>query len=184
MQTFWQDLRYGLRMLLKRPAFTLISIITLALGIGANTAIFSVINAVLLQALPYHDSQRLVVVAASDASGERDVISIDEARDFSAQFTTLSDFTAFQSQSVNLTGGDQPERIRGAFVAADFFKVFNLSPVAGRTFITGEDQPGAARVAVVNEGFWQRYLNAATDLRDKKVILNGEPFSVIGVVTG
>src|ERR1700759_1315772 len=102
MKTLWQDLRFGLRMLLKRPGFTLISITTLALGIGANTAIFSVINAVLLQALPYHDSQRLVLVSASDASGERDAISIIEAQDFSAQFTALGDFTAQQSQSVNL----------------------------------------------------------------------------------
>jgi putative ABC transport system permease protein len=183
MQMLSQDLRYGARMLLKRPGFTLVAVITLALGIGANTAIFSVINAVLLRALPYHNGKQLVMLFAADATGQRDVISLAEAQDFAAQMTTLDDFAAFQSQSVNLTGLDQPERVRGGFVTASFFEVFNLSPVIGRTFAHGEDQPGAERVAVVNEGFWQRHLNSDPDLTGKKVILNGEPYSVIGVVT-
>ncbi|MFL6276639.1 MAG: ABC transporter permease [Blastocatellia bacterium] len=183
MQTIMQDIRYGARMLLKRPGFTFVAIITLALGIGANTAIFSVINAVLLRALPYHNSRQLVMLFAADAKGNRDVISLPEAQDFAAQLTTLDDFAAFQSQSVNLTGQDQPERVRGGFVSANFFEVFNLSPVIGRTFMRGEDQPGADRVAVVNEGFWQRHLNSDPDLTGKKVILNGEPYSVVGVVT-
>jgi putative ABC transport system permease protein len=183
MQMILQDLRYGARMLLKRPGFTFVAIITLALGIGANTAIFSVINAVLLRALPYHNPQQLVMLFAADAKGNRDVISLPEAQDFAAQLTALDDFAAFQSQSVNLTGQDQPERVRGGFVSASFFDVFHLSPVIGRTFMRGEDQPGADRVAVVNEGFWQRHLNSDPDLTGKKVILNGEPYSVVGVVT-
>src|SRR5438128_2109800 len=183
MQTIIQDLRYSIRLLAKRPGFTLVAVLTLALGIGANTAIFSVVNAVLLRALPYHNPQQIAMVFATDTQGERDVISIAEAQDFAAQLTTFDDFAAMQTQSVNLTGLDQPERVRGGFVTANFFDVFNLSPVIGRTFTRGEDQPGTERVVVVNQGFWQRHLNSDADLTGKKVILNGEPYSVIGVVT-
>src|SRR5436305_1583212 len=183
MSTLIQDLRYGARMLAKKPGFTFIAVLTLALGIGANTAIFSVVNAVLLRALPYHNSRQIVMVFASDSQGQRDVLSPAETEDIAARLTTFEDFTAMQSQSVNLTGLDQPERVRGGFVTANFFDVFNLSPVIGRTFTRGEDQPGAERVVVVNQGFWQRHLNSDTDLTGKKVILNGEPYSVIGVVT-
>jgi putative ABC transport system permease protein len=184
MQTLLQDVRYGARMLRKRPGFTFVAVLTLALGIGANTAIFSVVNAVLLKALPYYNPERLVLLWATEPNGERDGISIIEAQEFAAQMTALEDFTAMQSQSVNLTGLDQPERVRGAFVTADYFAVFHLSPLLGRTFARGEDQPGAARLAVVNEGFWRRYLDSDTNLAGKKVILNGEPYSVIGVIPG
>src|SRR5690348_457289 len=183
MQTLIQDLRYGARMLTKKPGFTVIAVLTLALGIGANTAIFSVVNAVLLRALPYYNSRQIVMVFASDSNGQRDVLSPAESEDIAARLTTLEDYTAMQSQSVNLTGLDQPERVRGGFVAANFFEVFHISPLIGRTFARGEDQVGADRVVVVNEGFWQRHLNADPDLSDKKIILNGEPYSVIGVIT-
>lgn len=184
LEDLWQDLRFGARGLFKQPAFTLIAVLTLALGIGANTALFSVINAVLLKALPYHNSHRLVLVSGADQSAGPEAISPAEAQDFAAQLTTLEDFTAMQSQSINLTGGAQPERVRGAFVTANFFEVFNLLPIAGRTFARGEDQPGAERVVVVNEGFWRRRLNSDPELADRKVILNGEPYSVVGVVPG
>jgi putative ABC transport system permease protein len=183
MQTFTQDLRYSARMLVKRPGFTFVAVITLALGIGANTAIFSVVNAVLLRALPYPNPQQIVMLFATDTQGERDVISPAEAQDFASQLNTFDDLAAMQTQSVNLTGMDQPERVRGGYVTANFFAVFNLSSIIGRTFAPGEDQPGAERTVVVNEGFWQRHLNSDSDLTGKKVILNGEPYSVIGVVT-
>jgi predicted permease len=182
LEDLWQDLRFGARGLLKQPAFTLVAVLTLALGIGANTAIFSVVNAVLLRALPYHNSHRLVLAYGTDQGGGPGTISVAEAQDFAAQLTTLEDFAAMQSQSINLTGGAQPERVRGAFVTANFFEVFNLSPVMGRTFARGEDQPGADRVVVVNEGFWRRRLNSNPELASQKVILNGEPYSVVGVV--
>jgi putative ABC transport system permease protein len=182
LEDLWLDLRFGARSLLKQPAFTLVAVLTLALGIGANTAIFSVINAVLLKALPYHNSQRLVLVSGADQSAGPQTISPAEAQDFAAQLTTLEDFAAMQSQSINLTGGAQPERVRGAFVTANFFEVFNLSPVIGRTCARGEDQPGTERVVVVNEGFWRRRLNSAPELAGLKVMLNGEPYGVIGVV--
>ena len=180
--TFVQDARYGVRMMLKSPAFTAVAVLTLAAGVGANTAIFSVVNAVLLKALPYHNSHRLVLVSGADRSGGHGVISTGEAQDLAAQLTTLEDFAAMQSQSINLTGGAQPERVRGAFVTDNFFDVFNLLPAAGRTFARGEDQPGAERVVVVKEGFWRRRLNSDPDLAGRKLILNGEPYSVVGVV--
>src|ERR1700750_313039 len=107
MNTLLQDLRYGWRMLWKKPGFTLVAVITLALGIGANTAIFSVVNAVLLRALPYVNPQQLALLWATDPQGERDVISPAEAQDFAAQLTTFEDLAAMQTQSVNLTGLDQ-----------------------------------------------------------------------------
>ena len=180
--TLLQDVRYGVRMMVKSPAVTLVAVLTLAAGVGANTAIFSVVNAVLLKSLPYHDSHRLVIVSGTDQSAEHAVLSPAEAQDFAAQLATLEDFAAMQTQSINLTGGAEPERVRGAFVTANFFEVFKLLPTAGRTFARGEDQPGAEHVAVVNEGFWRRRLNSDPELAGRRVILNGEPYSVVGVV--
>ena len=108
--------------------FSAIAVITLALGIGANTAIFSVVNAVLLRSLPYHNGNQLVALASSTSSGERDGLSIPEAQDFKDRMQSLEDLTAFQSQSVNVTGGDRPDRVRGSFVTANYFTVFDSSP--------------------------------------------------------
>lgn len=110
MQILRQDLRYGARMLLKKPLFTIIAVLTLALGIGANTAIFSVVNAVLLRSLPYHNPNQLVVLSATSSSGDRDGLSIPEVQEFQAQMRSLEDLTGFQTQSVNLTGGERPDR--------------------------------------------------------------------------
>jgi len=183
METLIHDLRYGVRMLLKKPVFSLIAVATLALGIGANTAIFSVVNAVLLRSLPYHKSNQLVVLSSTNAAGERNGLSFPEVQDFQARMQSLEDLTAFQSQSVNVTGGDRPDRLRGGFVTANFFKVFNLNTVLGRTFADGEDKQGAERLVVVNERVWRERLKAEPNLANQKLILNGEPYSVIGVVT-
>jgi putative ABC transport system permease protein len=182
MNTIWQDLRYGARMLMKKPGFTAVAALTLALGIGANTAIFSVVNAALIRALPYHNPNQLIILFSTSADGQRDAMSIQEMREFQTQSQTLEDLTGFLSQSVNLTGGDRPDRVRGAFVAANFFQVFDLKPVVGRTFAPGEDGPGAEKVVVVNEKLWRERLSGDPNLTGKKLILNGEPFKVIGVV--
>ena len=183
MQILRQDLRYGARMLTKKPLFTIIAVLTLALGIGANTAIFSVVNAVLLRSLPYHNAKQLIILSTTSTSGDRDGLSVPEAQDYQARMQSLEDLTAFQSQSVNVTGGDRPDRVRGAFVSANFFKVFNLTPLIGRTFAEGEDRQGGEKLAVVNEKMWQERLNSDPNLQAKKLILNGEPYSVIGVVS-
>ncbi len=182
MQILQQDLRYGVRMLPKKPLFTIVAILTVALGVGANTAIFSVVNAVLLRALPYHKGDQIVVVSSITPSGEPDALSAPEVQDFRQRMQSLEDLVSFQSQSVNVTGVDRPDRVRGAFVSANFFEFFNLPPVAGRTFLAGEDQPGAARFAVVNEKLWRERLQGDANLESKKLILNGEPYSIIGVI--
>jgi putative ABC transport system permease protein len=183
MQILRQDLRYGARMLAKKPLFTIVAVITLALGIGANTAIFSVVNAVLLRALPYHNPTQLVVLSTVASNGERDGLSIPEVQDYQARMKSLDELAAFQTQSVNITGGERPDRVRGAFVSANFFMVFNLAPILGRTFAEGEDQKGAAKLAVVNEKMWQERLNSDLKLDGRTLTLNGEPYSVIGVVS-
>ena len=183
MRTLRQDLRYGVRMLTKKPVFSIIAVVTLALGIGANTAIFSVVNAVLLRSLPYHNANKLVALSSTSSSGDRDGLSIPEAQDFQTRMQSLEDLTAFQSQSVNVTGGERPDRVRGAFVSANFFKVFDINPMVGRTFVEGEDARGGAKLAVVNEKIWRERLNGDKNVETKRLILNGEPYSVIGVVS-
>src|SRR5215510_12029184 len=180
LQNLQQDVRYGARLLVKKPLFVIISVITLALGIGANTAIFSVVNAVLLRSLPYHKGDRMVVVSSTTPSADFDGLSPQELDEFRAGMNSLEDLVGFQSQSVNVTGSDRPDRIRGAFVSSNFFQFFNLTPIAGRTFGPGEDKPGAPKNVVVNEKMWRERLNGASDLSSKKLILNGEPYNVIG----
>ena len=183
MQILLHDLRYGVRTLVKKPLFTIIAVITLALGIGANTAIFSVVNAVLLRSLPYYKADQLIILSSLTPSGEEDGISQLESEDFRAQMHSVDALVGFQSQSVNVTGSDRPDRIRGAFVSANYFQFFNLVPTIGRTFSDGEDKQGAPRNVVVNEKLWRERLKSDTNLVDKKLILNGEVYSVIGVVS-
>ncbi|HEU5238911.1 MAG TPA: ABC transporter permease [Pyrinomonadaceae bacterium] len=183
METLRQDLRFAMRTLAKKPLFTIVAVATLALAIGANTAIFSVVNAVLLRALPYHKSDQLAVLSTVSGAGDRDLLSVPEAQDFQSQMSTFEDLAFFQTQSVNVTGGERPDRVRGSFVSANYFRFFNLNPIIGRTFSDGEDRPGGPRLAVINEKMWRERLNGDTRLADKTLILNGEPYSVIGVVT-
>ena len=183
MNNFTQDVRFAFRTLAKKPLFTIVAVATLALSIGANTAIFSVVNAVLLRALPYHKSSQLVVLSTLSGAGEPDGLSVPDARDFQTKMASLEDLAFFQSQSVNVTGGERPDRVRGAFVSANYFRFFNLNPISGRTFSDGEDLPGAPKLAVINEKMWRERLNGDANLTEKKLILNGEAYSVIGVVT-
>lgn len=183
MNVLVQDIKFAFRMLLKKPLFTIVVVLTLALGIGANTAIFSVVNAVLLRALPYHRADQLLIVSGLSPGGDTDTISIPELEDYRAGLYSVDSIVGLQSQSVNLTGGERPDRIRGAFVTSNYFDFFNLKPVIGRTFLPGEDKQGAARLVVLNEKMWRERLNGDSNLEGKKLILNGEPYTVIGVVT-
>src|SRR5688500_8724917 len=142
MGDLWQDLCYAARGLAKKPLFALTAVLTLALGIGANSAIFSVINDVLLRALPYRDAARLIELYGLGPDGNRVLISRREAEVFQSRAQTLEALTMVTSQSVNLTGGERPERVRGAFVSANFFDTFAIAPVFGRTFAQGDDGPG------------------------------------------
>jgi putative ABC transport system permease protein len=182
MADLWQDVRYAARLLAKEPLFAFTAVLTLALAIGANTAIFSVVNAVLLRPLPYRDPERLISIPTLSPSGDRQVFFRRDLESFRSRTQTLEAVAMVMTQSVNLTGGDRPERIRGAFVSANLFDVFQIQPLIGRTFAPDEDRPGGARLAVVSERWWRSRMNGDSALGSRTLTLNGEPYQVIGVV--
>jgi putative ABC transport system permease protein len=178
-----QDIRYTLRMLAKNPGFTLVAVITLALGIGANTAVFSLVNSILLRPLPLPASRQLMVLFVKEGSATQEWgASYPDFEDWRRQSRSFDGLTAFAPQSVNLTGGEQPARIRGAFVSSNFFAVTGVQPSVGREFEPGEDEPGAAHVAIINYGLWQGRLGGDPQILGKSLRLNGEAFTIIGVM--
>ncbi|MFY9611321.1 MAG: ABC transporter permease [Blastocatellia bacterium] len=184
MQTFFYDLRYSARILLKKPAFTLIAVITLALGIGANTAIFSVVDAVLLRSLPYSEPDRLMQMFLNNPEtaegrggyGNSDFLALKERNQ------SFEKVAAITGSRFSVTGSGTPEQVSGAVVSADFFDVLKVQPQRGRTFLSDEDKPGSPRSVVVSHGFWKKHLNSAADALGKSVTLNGESYAVIGVM--
>jgi putative ABC transport system permease protein len=182
MQTLFQDLRYAGRMLVKTPGFTAIAILTLALGIGANSAIFSVVNAVLLRPLMYKDSEKLVRLYEGLPQGGTGSVSVPNLKDWREQNTAFSQIAAYQYGNFNLSVQDQPERIVGANVSSEFFDVLGAPAQLGRTFQKGEDQPGGNRVVVLSDGLWRRNFGADANLVGKNISIGGENFSVIGIM--
>jgi putative ABC transport system permease protein len=184
MQNFWQDLRCGARMLLKQPGFTLIAVITLALGIGANTAIFSVVNAVLLRPLPYPEPERLVkAFLTNPAQGESN--STLGMADFLAvreRNQSFENVTAFSFAAFTLTGGERPEEVSGAWVSADFFATLGVTPARGRAYQAEDERPESARVAVISHSFWQQRLAAEPQVIGKTINLDSTPYTIIGVM--
>ncbi|HKC88250.1 MAG TPA: ABC transporter permease [Blastocatellia bacterium] len=183
MQTLWQDLRYGARMLLKSPGFTLIAVFTLALGIGANTAIFSVVNAVLLRPLPYSEPERLMMVNTTDLTrgGANMGINLPDFREWRDRNRSFEAVAAFSVDSYNISGNEEPERVAGAVASAGLFKTMGVNPAQGRAFLSEEEQYGKHRVVVLSDSLWQRRFGAQTRLDGQKLKLNGEVFTVIGV---
>ena len=184
VETFFHDIRYALRMLRKNPGFTAAAVMTLALGIGGNTAMFSVINAVLLRALPFHNPERLVTLRESSPQHEmeRAAVSPPNFVDWSIQSQTLEHIAAYRYWGFVLTGGDEPERIRGARVSASLFPLLGIRPVLGRTFLPEEDRFGSRPVVLVREGLWLRRFGADPDLIGKSLTLNGESYTVVGIL--
>src|ERR1700749_4679049 len=159
METLIQDVRYGMRMMRKRPGFTAVVVLTLALGIGANTAIFSVVNAVLLKPLPYRHAERLVWVAGNVRGGtDRASVSPADFIDYRAQNTVFEEFAASLSVpfAVSLTGAGEPERLTGSLVTANYFRVFGVVPALGRAFGADEERAGPAPVVILSDGLWKR----------------------------
>jgi len=184
MQTLWQDLRYGARMLLKNPGFTLVAVITLALGIGANTAIFSVVNAVLLRPLPYPHAERMVYVLEgrlSDPKAE-DSYSPQNFTEMRSRNQSFDSYSALSYVSFTLTGDQQPEALNGLLATADFGRVIGTAPALGRFFTADEDTPGKDHVALISDGLWTRRFGADPQIVGRSVQLNGEPFTIIGVM--
>ncbi len=184
MQSFIQDLRYGARTLMKKPGFTLIAVITLALGIGANTAIFSVVNAVLLRPLPYPEPERLMTVSSTDLTrGNADFgINLPDFREWRASNRSFEAIAAFSADNYNISGNEEPERVVGAVASADFFKAMGVSPAEGRAFLREEEQYGKHRVVVLSDGLWSHRFGARARLDGQTIKLNGEVFTVIGVM--
>ncbi|MBO0858114.1 MAG: ABC transporter permease [Chloracidobacterium sp.] len=184
MQTLWQDLRYCARMLLKRPGFTLVAVITLALGIGANTAIFSVVNAVLLRALPYPHAERMVFVFEGRLSDPKveDAYSPQNFTDIRSRNQSFDSYFALSSVSFTLTGDQQPEALNGLLATADFGRVVGTAPALGRFFTAEEDAPDKERVALIGDDLWRRRFGADPQIVGRSVQLNSEPFTIIGVM--
>src|SRR5262245_24664759 len=180
----FQDLRFGARMLLKQPGFTAIATLTLALGIGANTAIFTLVNSILLKPLPFKDPERLVMVWRANA--ERTANDLPSSAplfiDWRERNQVFERMTAFIDGRFNLAVAGEAELIRGANVSADFFETLGAPPLLGRGFLPAEDQPGAEPVVVLSHGLWQQYYAAAPEIVGQKVTINAQPYTVAGVM--
>jgi putative ABC transport system permease protein len=198
MQMLLQDLRYALRMLRKNPGFTAVAVLTLALGIGANTAIFTVVNAVLLRPLPYPNPDRIVRLVWTLANGEKIQgasipmfvawqENVQALQDFAlsdlegAMWTGLKEYY-FIGPGVNLTGSERPERVTSLHVSASYFRLFGAPMEIGRPFTAQEDIPGGPRVVVFSDGFWRRRFGSDRNLLGKAILLGGEPHVVVGVL--
>src|SRR5438132_7330445 len=178
-----QDVRYGLRMLAKNPAFTAIAVLALALGIGANSAIFSVVNAILLRPLPYKNPKQLVMVweNATHLGFPKDTPSPANFLDWRQQTTVFEGMAAFTERSFNLTGVGEPERLDGRRVSSNLFDLLGVRPIIGRTFVAQEDQPGT-KVVLLNESLWKRRFGGDPAVIGRALNLNGEPYTVVGVL--
>jgi predicted permease len=178
-----QDLRFGLRTLIKNLGFTIVAVIALALGIGANSAIFSVVNAILLRPLPYKGPDQLVVIweNATHLGFPKDTPSPANFLDWRQQSTVFEGMSAFAERSFNLTGVGEPERLEGRRVSANLFDVLGVKPIIGRTFVAEEDQPGT-KVVLLNESLWKRRFSSDPGVIGRAVNLNGEPYTVVGVL--
>jgi putative ABC transport system permease protein len=184
VQSVWQDLQFAVRMLHKNPGFTIIAIVTLALGIGANTAIFSVVNAVLLQPLPFNNSGRLLSVSQIDlkthASGA--YISNTKLTAIQEQNRSLENVGAYYAMTLSLVTDREPEAVNGARATLDFFKVLGVAPSQGRAFLAEEEQPNGADVAVITDGFWHSHFGADPGAIGKSIALDGKNVTIVGIL--
>ena len=182
MTTLLQDLKYGLRMLAKNPGFTAVAVITLALGIGANTAIFSFVDAVLLKPLPFPHPERMVMVWEKPPDGGRNVVSTLNFLDWKNQNSVFDAMAAQGGATMTLTGADLPVMLRVGLVSAPYFNIFGAEPLLGRTFAPDEDQPGKQHEAVLSHRVWENRFGADPGLIGRTISLDGEAYTVIGVM--
>lgn len=182
MQTLWQDLRYGCRMLLKSPGFTLVAVLALALGIGANTAIFSVVNAVLLRPLPFAEADRLVMLSERHEQIPRRQISYPNFLDWRKRNQVFEAMSTIRGYALTLTGIGEPEMLDASMVSADYLSIMRARPVLGRDFLAEEDKPGAGAVTILSHGFWQRRFGGDANILGRSITLDNKPFTIIGVM--
>ena len=182
MATLIQDIRYGVRMLLASPTFTAIAVLALALGIGANSAIFSVVNAVLLRPLPYREPDRIVSINKIADKGGLPGIAAHEYLDWQEHNQVFDEVAGYSSDNYNLVYNEEPERISCAKVTASFFTLLDVEPVRGRAFLPEEDRQGHNQVAIISEGFWQHRAGGDPDIVGRALTLNDKSYTIVGVM--
>ena len=182
MSSLLRDVRHSVRTLRHSPGFTAVAVLTLAIGIGANTAIFSFVDAMLLRPLPYPDADRIVRVMEKPPKGERNGISTLNFLDWQKDNTVFDFMSAQTGDAVTLTGGTEPVQLRGAQVSAGYFKAFGVDAALGRTFLPGEDQLGKNQVAVISHTLWMTQFGGDPSILNRTVLLNNEPYSIVGVL--
>ncbi len=181
MSNFWQDVRYALRVLLKNPGFAAVAILTLALGIGVNSALFSVVNGVLLAPLPFPNPDQLCIVYSTSASFEHGSSSYPNFLDWQEQNRSFAALGAFRNANYNLTGSGDPERLHAHMISADFFPAFGIQPLLGRNFTPEEDRAGGNPVVILGDGLWKRKFASSPDMLGKSIILNATPYTIVGI---
>lgn len=183
METLTQDLRYALRTLARHPAFATVAALTLALGIGATTTIFTVVDAVLLRPLPWPEPDRIVMVYGTRGDVRQNGVAYLDFKDWREQSTSFDELGVVRGQSVNLTRGEMPDRLIGSFVTASTFRLLGASTLQGRLFTDAETEVATKEpVAVVSETVWRARFGSRPDLVGQKMVLNGQPFSVVGIM--
>jgi len=184
MDNFIKDIRYGLGRLWRRPGFTVIAVITLALGIGANSAIFSVVNSVILRPLPFRDSDRLMVIWGNiHAEGLNELeLSGPEFIDLRTQAKALEQIAGYETRGFNLSGVDQPERLRGAVVSANLFSTLAIDAAVGRTLCDQEHTSGNDQVVLLSDSLWRRQYGGNKAILNQTITLDGQRFTVVGIM--
>lgn len=184
MQGLYQDIQYGVRMMFKKPGFTAITVMTLALGIGANTAIFSLVSAVLVQPLKYREPDRLVMVWEDESAAgfPRETPAVANYADWKAQNQSFEEMAALEQRSYDLTGEGEPEKISAFGVTANFFSLLGVSPALGRTFTPEEDKSGANKVVVISHSLWLNRFGGERGIINRNIPLNGEQYTIVGVM--
>ncbi len=177
-----EDLRFAGRMVRRAPGFAVVAVATLGLGIGASTALFSVVNGVLLEPLPYVDAGRLVAVYAKTAGFERAPVTYLNFLDWQREARTFESMAIYRNEDHNITGGAQAERVAGQMISAGFFPTLGVRPVLGRTFDAGDDRVGAAPVAILGGGYWRRKFGGSRGVIGSTVLLDGTPYVIVGVM--
>jgi putative ABC transport system permease protein len=185
MDTLWQDVKYGVRALAKSPGFALVAILTLALGIGANTAIFSVVHAALLRPLPYPEPDRLVMVWANverRGGPAQEWTNPDDLHDWRTQNTVFEDMAALAGGASTLTGDGEPAQLSATSVTFPILRTLRVTPALGRDFTAEDDTPNGPRVTILTHGLWQRRFGSDPDIVGRAITLDGQPFTVVGVL--
>src|SRR5579863_5564142 len=179
----WQDVRYGVRMLARSPSFSLVATFTLALGIGSNTAIFTVANALLLRPLPYANPERLVLISASTPSqgAAQRPFSFPRYTFLEEHYRSLSGMAAFTPETFNLTDGGEPEQLAAARVSKRFFEVLGVRGIVGRTFLPDEDKPGGKAVVLISHSLWTRRFASDPHVLGRTLTLDSRPYTIVGV---